>query len=145
MPTRVVGIIMHGATSRIGSTQHLANALVPIRAEGGLAVGGDRVVPRLVLVGRDAQKLATGILVTVPVPVADELPRELAERAIAQAVADANTKGIAGKALTPFLLARVSELTAGRSRAANTSLLNNNARVAAQIAVAVAASCRNSM
>jgi predicted dehydrogenase len=58
MPTQTIGIIVNGATGRIGSTQHLANALVPIRREGGLAVGGDRIVPRLLLVGRDAGRLA---------------------------------------------------------------------------------------
>ena len=59
MPTITIGIIVNGATGRIGSTQHLANALVPIRREGGLAVGDDRIVPRPLLVGRDAQKLAS--------------------------------------------------------------------------------------
>lgn len=58
MPTRVIGIILHGATGRIGSTQHLRNALMPIRQEGGLAIGSDRVVPRVVLVGRDKARLA---------------------------------------------------------------------------------------
>lgn len=58
MPTKTIGIIVNGATGRIGSTQHLANALVPIRSAGGLAVGDDRIVPRLLLVGRDAHKLA---------------------------------------------------------------------------------------
>src|ERR1044071_3006649 len=58
MPTQTIGIIVNGATGRIGSTQHLANALVPIRNAGGLAVGDDRIVPRPLLVGRDAQKLA---------------------------------------------------------------------------------------
>ena len=58
MATRTVGIILNGATSRIGSTQHLKNALAPIRAEGGLAAGADRVMPRVLLVGRDADRLA---------------------------------------------------------------------------------------
>ena len=53
-----IGIIINGATGRIGSTQHLANALAPIRAEGGLPVGNDRIMPRLLLVGRDAERLA---------------------------------------------------------------------------------------
>ena len=53
-----LGIIVNGATGRIGATQHLANALAPIRAEGGLPVGGDRIVPRLLLVGRDRERLA---------------------------------------------------------------------------------------
>jgi predicted dehydrogenase len=58
MATTSLGIIVNGATGRIGSTQHLQNALVPIRDEGGLAVGDDRIVPRLMLVGRDPDKLA---------------------------------------------------------------------------------------
>ncbi len=53
-----IGIIVNGATGRIGSTQHLANALVPIRAEGGLPAGADRIMPRLLLLGRDPSRLA---------------------------------------------------------------------------------------
>jgi predicted dehydrogenase len=55
---REIGIIVNGATGRIASTQHLANALVPIRAEGGLVAGADRILPRLILVGRNAGRLA---------------------------------------------------------------------------------------
>ena len=58
MGVRDIGIIVNGATGRIASTQHLANALLPIRAEGGLAVGNDRVVPHLLLAGRDDGRLA---------------------------------------------------------------------------------------
>ena len=58
MANRTIGIILHGATGRIGSTQHLKNALAPIRDDGGLAVGGDRIVPRVMLVGRDKERLA---------------------------------------------------------------------------------------
>ena len=53
-----IGIVVNGATGRIASTQHLANALVPIRAEGGLLAGADRIVPRLLLLGRDEKRLA---------------------------------------------------------------------------------------
>src|SRR4051812_40857893 len=53
-----IGIIVNGATGRIASTQHLANALVPIINEGGLALGDDRLLPRLLLVGRDADRVA---------------------------------------------------------------------------------------
>ena len=58
MALRDIGIIVNGASGRIGATQHLANALAPIRAEGGLAVGPDRVMPRLLLLGRDREALA---------------------------------------------------------------------------------------
>jgi len=57
MAVKEIGIIVNGATGRIGATQHLANALAPIRAEGGLAVGGERIVPRLLLLGRNAERL----------------------------------------------------------------------------------------
>jgi pseudouridylate synthase len=77
-----------------------------------------------------------GILITVPVPAEDELPPTEAEAAIAQAALEA--EGIYGKEVTPFLLKRVVELTAGQSRRANTALLINNARIAAQIAAALA-------
>ena len=57
MAKRAAGIIINGATGRIGSTQHIASALAPIRAEGGLPVGNDQIVPKLLFVGRDATKL----------------------------------------------------------------------------------------
>src|SRR5216683_6139065 len=58
MATRTIGIILHGATGRIGATQHLKNALVPIRREGGLSIGDLRGVPGVILVGRDKDRLA---------------------------------------------------------------------------------------
>jgi hypothetical protein len=58
MTVKEIGIILHGATGRIGATQHLANALAPIRAEGGLPSGTSRIMPRLLLVGRSATRLA---------------------------------------------------------------------------------------
>jgi predicted dehydrogenase len=58
MTKQTIGIIVNGATGRIGSTQHLANALVPIINEGGLPLGDDRLLPRLLLVGRDPDCLA---------------------------------------------------------------------------------------
>ena len=57
MATHTIGIIVNGATGRIGGTQHLANALAPIRHEGGLPAGSDRIVPRLMLAGRNAARV----------------------------------------------------------------------------------------
>lgn len=79
----------------------------------------------------------TGTLVATPIPEKDELPAEVAEKAIAQALQEAEANGIRGKEVTPFLLARVSELTHDDSRTANVALLENNARVAAHIAQAL--------
>jgi predicted dehydrogenase len=58
MSSKHIGIIVNGATGRICSTQHLKNALVPLRDEGGLAVGSQRIVPHLLLVGRDPERVA---------------------------------------------------------------------------------------
>jgi predicted dehydrogenase len=58
MASQTIGIIVNGATGRIGSTQHLANALIPIIEEGGLALSQDYLLPRLLLVGRDADRVA---------------------------------------------------------------------------------------
>ena len=57
MAIREIGIIVNGATGRIASTQHLANALLPMSTEAGLTVGNDRIMPRLLLVGRDEGRL----------------------------------------------------------------------------------------
>lgn len=84
----------------------------------------------------------TGLLVAVPVPVEAALARAEAESAIEQAVAEADAAGVHGPASTPWILARVAELTKGRSVEANLALIENNARVAGEIAVALAAQAR---
>ena len=81
--------------------------------------------------------LATGLVVAVPVPVEAALPRDEADRATARAISDSHSAGVHGPAATPWVLARVAELTSGRSVVANLALIENNARVAAQIAAAL--------
>jgi pseudouridine-5'-phosphate glycosidase len=79
--------------------------------------------------------LGSGLLLCVPVPVADAYPPGPARAAIEQALADAAAAGVEGPAVTPWLLARVAELTDGASVRANVSLIANNARVAGRLAV----------
>ena len=79
--------------------------------------------------------LPGGMLVTNPIPEEYSMPADVINAAIDQAIAEANTKGIHGKATTPFLLARVAELTGGDSLASNIRLVYNNAKVAALTAV----------
>lgn len=81
---------------------------------------------------------ASAVLVTVPVPAEDEVPADEVAAAIDEALSEAARQNIAGKAVTPFLLSRVAERTAGRALRANLSLLKNNARIAAEIACALA-------
>lgn len=78
--------------------------------------------------------LGTGVLIANPVPEKDELPPELAQAALAQALADATREGVRGRAVTPFLLERMRVLTGDRSVATNRALLLDNARVAAELA-----------
>lgn len=79
-----------------------------------------------------------GVLVTNPVPAEFAMPRKRIEQAVEQAVSEAEAKGVTGKQSTPFLLARVTELTGGDSLATNIRLVENNARLAALIAREVA-------
>jgi pseudouridine-5'-phosphate glycosidase len=82
----------------------------------------------------------SGILVANPIPEADALPSDAIEAAIVQACREAEAAGIGQKAVTPFLLRRVGELTEGRSLPANIALIKNNAALGARIAVALARS-----
>lgn len=81
-----------------------------------------------------------GVVVANPIPKADEIPANEIAPHIEKAVAEAAAQGIIGKDVTPFLLKRITEITEGRSLAANIALVMNNAKVAAEIAVAFAAS-----
>lgn len=82
---------------------------------------------------------SSAILVVVPVPEADETPASEIAEVIEEALAAASAQQVSGKAVTPFLLSRIAEKTQGRSLQANLALLKNNARVAAEIAKALAA------
>jgi pseudouridylate synthase len=79
----------------------------------------------------------TGVLLSVPIPEADELDPVTVETALASALAAAEAAGIAGATVTPFVLGRIAEATAGRSIPANLALAEHNAAVAAEVATAV--------
>ena len=78
--------------------------------------------------------LKGGMLVTNPIEPQYAMPLDVINKAIDQAIAESVEKGIQGKQTTPFLLARVAELTGGDSLASNIRLVYNNARLAAQVA-----------
>ncbi len=82
--------------------------------------------------------LPGGQLVANPIPVADELPSAMLAPLIDTALREAQAQGISAKDVTPFLLRRIFELTDGASLAANIALVRNNARLAAEIARALA-------
>ena len=101
-----------GVDYRMDSPAELAAAF---KAQNDMALGG-------------------GMLVTNPIPAEYSMPKDVIDAAIDQAIAECNAQGIKGKETTPFLLARVAEITGGDSLASNIRLVYNNAKLAAQIA-----------
>jgi pseudouridine-5'-phosphate glycosidase len=87
---------------------------------------------------REQLGIAGGMLIGNPVPATHEIPSTEMEGYIIEALNRADAAGIAGKAVTPFLLSSIFEITEGRSLTTNIALVENNARLAAKIAVALA-------
>jgi len=81
--------------------------------------------------------LAGGVVVSNPVPAESAMATDEIDAIIAQALQEAKAQGVAGKKVTPFLLARIKELTGGRSLATNIALVKHNALVGAELAVAL--------
>jgi len=78
-----------------------------------------------------------GVVVSNPVPAESAMPKEEIDRITEQALGEAAQQGVTGKLVTPFLLARIKELTEGRSLATNIALVKHNALVGARLAVAL--------
>jgi len=82
--------------------------------------------------------LPQGILVALPVPAGQEIPRDTVDAWIVRATEELADQGISGKAVTPFLLSRIVELSGGASLETNVNLYHNNVRLACRIAAACA-------
>jgi pseudouridylate synthase len=95
----------------------------------------DTVAAADLIRAHNALDLGSGVVVCAPVPEADALPDDVALAAVEQAVREADNTGIAGAALTPWLLARVAAITEGASVRANIALIVHNATVAGELAV----------
>jgi pseudouridine-5'-phosphate glycosidase len=102
------------ADHRLDSVEEIAQAMILHRAMGS----------------------QTGILIANPIPEANALDPAFIDGTVDNAVAEADQRGITRKELTPFLLAKINELSEGRSLKANIALVRNNAAIAARIAVA---------
>jgi pseudouridine-5'-phosphate glycosidase len=81
--------------------------------------------------------LRGGVVVSNPVPAMFAMPKEEIDRITEQALDEADKRGVSGKAVTPFLLARIKELTEGRSLVTNIALVKHNAKVGAELAAAL--------
>ena len=108
---------------------------IPARADSPEEIAG-------ILAARWRLSNVGGALIANPIPGADEIPADQIEQHIAAALRDASARGVAGKEVTPFLLARIRDLTQGASQRANVALVLNNAQVGARIARALSAIVR---
>lgn len=107
--------------------------------DSGLPVGMRADTPEKVAAIIAANRaIGGGVLVANPIPESDAIPRDEVESWIAQALAEARANDITGKDVTPYLLRQMASISEGRTLAANTSLLRNNAAAAGRIAVALA-------
>ncbi len=108
----------------------------PLRMDSAAAIASSHLM-------RSRLGLPGGQLVANPIPPADEIPRDLLAPLIEQALHEADDQRITSKAVTPFLLQRLFDLTDGRSLTANIALVLNNARLAASIARELASAAAN--
>ncbi|RMF29692.1 MAG: pseudouridine-5'-phosphate glycosidase [Chloroflexi bacterium] len=130
LETQGVPVIGYGTDEMPAFYSRSSGLPVDVRVDGPEEVAA-------IIRARRALGLETGLLVVVPIPEEEAIPAEEIEAAIIQATQEAEEQGITGAAITPFVLTRLGELTEGRSTRANVALLRNNARVAAEIAVAL--------
>ena len=130
LETRGVPVVGY-RTDRLPAFWSRSSALpVPIRLDTPEAIAD-------LISAKSDLGLEGGVLITNPVPADAEIPEEAIRDLIEDALAEGRRQGIAGKAVTPFLLARLLEKTQGRSLATNIALVKNNAALAAQVALAL--------
>ena len=132
LETRGVPVIAFGQDALPAFWSRDSGLLAPLRLDDPAAIArAHRMRARLGLPG--------GQLVANPIPMEAEIPADAMAPHIAEALAAAASEGVAAKAVTPYLLARIGERTAGEALAANIALVRSNTRLAARIAMALAA------
>ncbi len=128
LETRGVPVVAVGQTDLPGFTARSSGIRAPWSVPDVMAAA-DLAEAHLAL------GLGSGIVICVPVPADVALPDDIARAVAERAAHEADEVGVRGPALTPWLLARIAEITDGASVRANTALIVNDARVAGQIAV----------
>ncbi|WP_375280927.1 pseudouridine-5'-phosphate glycosidase [Pseudooctadecabacter sp.] len=131
LETLGVPVIAYGQDSLPAFWSATSALQAPLRMDDAASIGRAHRM-------RAAMGLPGGQLIANPIPAEAQIPAETLAPIIAQALAEADDQGIAAKAVTPFLLGRIFELTEGASLTANIALVRNNARLAAQIAGSLA-------
>ena len=130
LETLGVPVIVYGQDSIPAFWSATSDMAAPLRMDDAAQIAASHKM-------RAAMGLAGGQLVTNPIPAGDEIPAATLAPIIAQALAQADAQKISAKAVTPFLLDQIFALTDGRSLSANIALVRNNARLAAEIALAL--------
>jgi len=132
LETLGVPVIAHGQDAFPAFWSRDSDLPAPLRMDSAAEIARAHLT-------RAALGLGGGQLVANPIPAEHEIPAATLAPLIARAQAEAEAKGIAGKAVTPALLGRLFELTGGRSLEANIALVLNNARLGAAIACEIGA------
>ncbi|WP_127558486.1 pseudouridine-5'-phosphate glycosidase [Nioella ostreopsis] len=132
LETQGVPVIAYGQDDFPAFWSRASGLAAPLRLDSAETIAASAAM-------RARLGLPGGQLVANPIPPEAEIAAETLAPIIAQAQAEADERGIAGKSVTPFLLQRIFELTEGRSLTANIALVLNNARLAAAIACAMVA------
>lgn len=127
LETQGVPVISYGQDSFPAFWSAQSDLKAPLRMDSAQEIARAQIT-------RTAMGLPGGQLIANPIPSDAEIPAETLAPIIAQAQSEADAQGVMGKAVTPFLLQRIFELTEGRSLTANIALVRNNARLAAKIA-----------
>ncbi|MEP4038663.1 pseudouridine-5'-phosphate glycosidase [Pseudophaeobacter sp.] len=132
LETQGVPVISYGQDSFPAFWSAQSDLMAPLRMDSAAEIARAQIT-------RSAMGLPGGQLIANPIPHEAEIAAEVLAPVIAQAQSEADAQGVSGKAVTPFLLQRIFELTEGRSLTANIALVRNNARLAAEIAKEMAA------
>ena len=131
LETQGVPVIAFGQDDLPAFWSRASGLKAPLRMDTAAEIAAAHVM-------RGAMGISGGQLVANPIPAEAEIARDVIGPVIEQALAEAHQRGITAKAVTPFLLQRIFELTEGRSLVANIALVRNNARLGAAIAIAIA-------
>ncbi|WP_299939235.1 pseudouridine-5'-phosphate glycosidase [uncultured Nitratireductor sp.] len=132
LETRGVPVVAYGTDTMPAFWSRQSPYTAPLRLDTAEAIARFQATRR-------ALGIDGGMLIANPVPADEEIAADVMAGYIATAQKEATEKGISGKDVTPFLLARILELTDGASLTTNIALVKNNARLAARIAAAIAA------
>lgn len=130
LETKGVPVVVYGADTLPAFWSRQSPLKAPLRLDTAEAIARFQTT-------REAIGVGGGMLIANPIPVESEIPAEIMGGHIREALARATKNGVTGKAVTPYLLSEILEITHGTSLVANIALVENNARLAAKIAMAL--------